>query len=103
LHSSHATLGMLESQIKLSPNAMKQVSIWVNLHQRMHKKIMMPLKNGKTLQLCNLLRQRLTSLMVWWILWNAQFVKLLQVDLKRLCQQKINWKNIWVKICTSHM
>jgi hypothetical protein len=27
LHSSHATLGMLESQIKLSPNAMKQVSI----------------------------------------------------------------------------
>jgi hypothetical protein len=27
LHSSHATLGMLESQIKLSPNSMKQVSI----------------------------------------------------------------------------
>jgi hypothetical protein len=27
LHSSHATLGMLESPIKLSPNSMKQVSI----------------------------------------------------------------------------
>jgi hypothetical protein len=27
LHSSHATLGMLESLIKLSPNSMKQVSI----------------------------------------------------------------------------
>jgi hypothetical protein len=27
LHSSHATLGMLKSLIKLSPNSMKQVSI----------------------------------------------------------------------------
>ncbi len=34
LHSSHATLGMLKSLIKLSPNSMKQVSIWVNIHQK---------------------------------------------------------------------
>jgi hypothetical protein len=103
LHSSHATLGMLESPIKLSPNSMKQVSIWVNIHQRRHKKIMMPLKNGKTLESCSLLGQRLISLMMWWFLWNAQFVKLLQVDLNKLCQQKINLKNIWVNIWASHM
>jgi len=33
--------------------------------------------------------------MVWWFLWNARFVKLLQVDLNKL---KINCKNIWVNI-----
>ncbi len=38
LHSSHATLGMLDSQIKLFPNSMKQVSIeWISIKEGTRK------------------------------------------------------------------
>jgi hypothetical protein len=55
LHSSHATLGMLESQIKLSPNSMKQVSIeWISIKEGT-RKLWCHSKMARHLDCCNLL------------------------------------------------